>query len=459
MPVTKSLTNVTANAATNSATNAATHVVTHVVTHVATHTVMDPLTGESPTVQLAGESPRRPSIKLDRSVRGNAASLMVSPAPNFSGSRLITPERPVGQPFQALQYTSERSESVKVALFGLGRWGSHWLRKFADHPQAELVAVVDPCVDRLELAQQGLTDRAIATYTDWRKALEIPGLAAVAIITPASTHYEMIQTALQHNLHVLAEKPLTLETAKAIELCQLADQQQRQLVIDHTYLFNAAVQRGRCLVQQGQLGQLRYGYASRTHLGPVRHDVDALWDLAIHDIAIFNHWLNDVPVRVQAQGHQWLHLEPWETLKQSDLSHPSSPGLADLVWIKLTYASGFEAIVQLCWANPDKQRRLSLVGSEGSLVFDELAAFPLTLWQGQLCRQAGQFVPQNQQQQVIELEPIEPLQAVCDHFLSCVRHNQPSEISSGWLGAELVTILAALSQSLQAGGVPIAISH
>lgn len=401
------------------------------------------------TSQLTGQFTSQitsPPLSTGRSGLGSSYPT-VSPAP--SSSHLISTRPP--QIVQSLQ-VAERSTSVKIALFGLGRWGSHWLRKFSTHPEAELIAVVDPCAERLEAVagSQNSCDRSIATYTDWREALAMPGLEAVAIVTPASTHYEMIQTALQQNLHVLAEKPLTLEVGQAIELCQLAEQQQRQLVIDHTYLFNSAVQQGRSVVQQGQLGQLRYGYASRTHLGPVRQDVDALWDLAIHDIAIFNHWLNAAPVRVQAQGHQWLQLG-----RSSATEQPS--GLSDLVWIKLTYASGFEAIIHLCWANPDKQRRLSLVGSEGALVFDELAASPLTLLQGEFSRQAGQFIPQNQQQQAIELESVEPLQAVCDHFLRCVRQNQSSEISPGWLGAELVIILSALSESLQSGGIPVAV--
>jgi predicted dehydrogenase len=295
-----------------------------------------------------------------------------------------------------------------------------------------------------------LAQQQIAVMTDWQAALQLPDVEAVVIVTPAATHYSLIRAALSQGRHVLAEKPLTLDLAESLELCHLAAQHHRQLVIDHTYLFHPAVQRGRAMVQQGSLGELRYGYATRTHLGPIRQDVDVLWDLAIHDIAIFNHWLGAMPVAVQAHGVGWL---------QPSLSPvPFSQGLSDLVWMKLTYASGFEAFIHLCWSNPDKQRRLSLVGSRGTLVFDEMAVTPVTplmLLQGSLQQQSGQFIPADQVHQAIEIEAIEPLQAVCTHFLECVQQDQASQLSSGWVGAKLVQILAALTQSLHHGGCPV----
>jgi predicted dehydrogenase len=348
------------------------------------------------------------------------------------------------------QSTQDRRSAacpVNVAILGVGRWGTHLLRNFVQHPQAKVVAVVDACPQRLKaVSQQFQLDQAILTCNG-AEAMGCAGVEAVAIATPAATHYPLIRQALQAGLHVLAEKPLTLNPLDALELCCLAAQQQRQLVIDHTYLFHPAVSRGKAAVQQGKVGNLRYGYASRTHLGPVRSDVDALWDLAIHDIAIFNHWLGEVPIQVQAQGKVWL---------QASSEVPSFPqGLSDLVWLKLTYAGGFQAFIHLCWSNPDKQRRLCLVGSQGTLIFDELADAPLTLLQGELTQEQQRYVPSDPQRHVLSLETAEPLQQVCDHFLYCAQSNVTSNISSGWLGAELVQILVALTESLNQGGQPI----
>jgi predicted dehydrogenase len=332
-----------------------------------------------------------------------------------------------------------------VALFGGGRWGTHLLRNFLALTEAKVVAVVDPFEERLgQLAQQFSLDHALLT-TDWEAAMSAPGVEAVAIATPAATHYPLIKAALNQGLHVLAEKPLTLNPAESVELCHLAAAQNCQLVIDHTYLFHPAVQRGREAIQQQHLGNLRYGYANRTHLGPIRQDVDALWDLAIHDIAIFNCWLNETPIQVQAQGTVWLQpkADPTQFLN----------GLSDLVWVRLTYPSGFQSFIHLCWSNSDKQRRLCVAGDRGTLVFDELMLnAPLMLHQGSLQPLGQHFQPVDQQQEILDLSPAEPLREVCRHFLDCVQRNQPSEISSGWLGAALVEVLDALTRSLNQGG-------
>ena len=356
------------------------------------------------------------------------------------------------------------TNQIGIAVIGAGRWGVHLVRNFLEHPQARLVAVIDPDPERLAaLTQRFSFDDSMILATDWSALPPPPDLMAVAIATPATTHYSLITTALKQGYHVLAEKPLTLVLSESQELCRLAEAQQRQLVVDHTYLFHPAVQRGQAVVQAGQLGELRYGYAARTHLGPVRPDVDALWDLAIHDIAIFNHWLGENPTQVQAQGKIWL-----QTRSPNPAYFPE--GLADLVWVTLVYPSGFQAAVHLCWLNPDKQRRLGVVGSRGTLVFDELSPeATLTIQHGQLQPTAGKplsevepaptyYTPVEQRHEILSLEPGEPLQQVCTHFLDCVRDNSPSPISSGQVGTELVQVLNALTESLNQAGQPIHLS-
>ncbi len=360
---------------------------------------------------------------------------------------------------------------IKIAVVGVGRWGVHLLRNFQEHPQAKVVAVVDPKPERLvAVKQQYKLDDTVLLITEWQAIKQLADLDAVVIATPASTHYSLITDALHWGYHVLAEKPLTLDPKECWELCHLAQKQQRQLMVDHTYLFHPAVEQGQAIIQVGKLGHLRYGYASRTHLGPVRQDVDALWDLAIHDIAIFNTWLGEKPVSVQATGRVWLQERDEKVksqkskVKRNDFSIPPSPlssvclpqSLADLVWVTLTYPSGFQAYIHLCWLNPDKQRRLTVVGSRGSLIFDEMSATsPLTLLHGEFEVQGNQFIPVNQRQQVLEIETSEPLKRVCDRFIACVLNNTPCQVSSGWIGAELVQVLALLSESLNQGGKPV----
>jgi predicted dehydrogenase len=335
---------------------------------------------------------------------------------------------------------------IKLAIIGVGRWGVHLLRNFLAHPQVNVVAVVDPHLERLNTVKQQFSlDESILLTTEWEFIHNISELTAVAIATPATTHYHLIKDSLQHGYHVLAEKPLTLDPEECRELCQLAEYQKLILMVDHTYLFHPAVEKGQEVVQSGKLGDLRYGYATRTHLGPVRQDVDALWDLAIHDIAIFNTWLGMLPMQVQAQGTVWLQ---------------NNPDLADLVWVKLTYANNFQAHIHLCWLNPDKQRRLGVVGSKGTLIFDEMSpSSPLSLIHGEFEQQGNLFIPVNQNQEVLQIEKAEPLGKVCDRFISCVIENTPSLISSGWVGRELVEILTALTTSLNHNGSAIKITN
>jgi predicted dehydrogenase len=345
------------------------------------------------------------------------------------------------------------SQKLGIAIFGVGRWGVHLVRNFLQHPQAQVMAIADPSPDRLkDLSKRFTLGQSVVLTTDWKTAMTLPGVEAVAIATPATTHYHLIHNALEHQHHVLAEKPLTLDWQEAVDLCQLAETQQRQLVIDHTYLFHPAVRSGQQAIQQGLPGELRYGYASRTHLGPVRQDVDALWDLAIHDIAIFNYWLNATPVQVQAQGTVWL-----QARSPSQALFPN--GLSDVVWVKLIYPTGFQAHIHLCWLNPDKQRRLAVVGSKGTLIFDELAsAAPLIFQQGHLENLNQHYIPVDQHYQPLTTEAAEPLQQVCQHFLHCALNNSPSNLSSGWVGAQLVKILSALTQSINQNGTTVELS-
>lgn len=337
---------------------------------------------------------------------------------------------------------------TKIAILGVGRWGKHYVRNFLNHPDAEVVAIADPNPDALTTLcqQQSIPDSVLVTQ-NWQEVKKIENLEALIVVTPASTHYSLIEDALNTGYHVLAEKPLTLDADECVKLTELAKQQNRQLFIDHTYLFNSAVLKGKEVLNSGELGNLYYGYATRTHIGPVRQDVDALWDLAIHDLAIFNEWLGESPYQVAARGNIWLQKDKINSV------YPNSPGLADVVWATLYYPSGFTATLHFCWLNPDKQRRLCVVGSQGTLIFNEMSqSEPLTVQKGYLETQGDQFIPQGLDKQVISFEAKEPLKQVCDRFLETISTNQPYPPASGQKAAELVRILGCLTQSIEKQG-------
>ncbi|PPT07290.1 oxidoreductase Gfo/Idh/MocA family/transferase hexapeptide repeat protein [Geitlerinema sp. FC II] len=343
---------------------------------------------------------------------------------------------------------------VGIVVIGAGRWGNHLIRNVLEHPDAELVAVVDRDPERLAaVADKYQLDGRVILTTGWASVKPLPQVQAAIVATPATDHYETISQILDRGCHVLAEKPLTLDPQEAIALCRLAESKNLILSVDHTYLFNPAVERGAEVVNSGALGQLRYGYAARTHLGPVRRDVDVLWDLVIHDIAIFNRWLGESPTQVSATGEVWL--QPTAEAAPRDLF---PEGLADVAWATLTYPSGFRAQIHLCWCNPDKQRRLAVTGSQGTLVFDELSPSPLTLYRGHLDRtEAGDWNPSAVEPEAIATPAAEPLRRVFEGFLESVRSQQPCDRSSGWVGVELVKVLRGLTESSSQGGVPVSI--
>ena len=408
---------------------------------------------------------------------------------------------------------------IGIAVLGAGRWGVNLIRNFIEHPNSQVLAVIDPNQDSLAAVQKQFNlDDSVILAADLSQLQGLPGLDAVAIATPASTHYTLAAAALRQGYHVLVEKPLALNLSEAIELCQLAEKQQRQLFVDHTYLFHPAVDRGQIVIQQHQLGKLRYGYAQRTHFEPVRHDVDALWDLAVHDIAIFNTWLGQSPIQVKAIGtvfpkaegssatdsvtdvteegssatdsvtdgteegrrkkeeginQEAVAAEIENQFAPSRMTANHSEGLADLVWVTLTYPDGFQAFIHLCWLNPDKQRRLTVVGSLGTLIFDEMSPeTPLILQRGNhncsgeednyfesaLAKPSKRIAPQPtslRHREVLNLESAEPLRRVCDRFLNCVHTNTPCPTSSGLASVELIRILSTLSKSLELGGQPL----
>jgi predicted dehydrogenase len=338
-----------------------------------------------------------------------------------------------------------------IAVFGAGRWGTHMIRNIHQHPNLRLVAIADPDSNQLARAARIIDfDETVVLTQNWEKALQLPQIEAVVVVTPAQTHAQLIRAALHHQYHVLTEKPLALTASEAIDLCHLAEQQQRHLMIDHTYLFHPAVEAGYAYLRQIGLDTIRYGYSARTHMGPIRQDVDALWDLAIHDISIFNYWLGEAPALVQAQGSSWLR-----PVSQESFSVPRS----DVVWVRLAYSSGVHTWIHLCWANSDKQRRVGLVTQRGTLIFDELQAdMPLVFQHGKIQSERSQFEPIYGHQEAIAVADDEPLKRLCDRFWQTIQQSCATAPSLGWEGVRLVQILEALSTSLAQGGIPIPLS-
>ena len=246
---------------------------------------------------------------------------------------------------------------------------------------------------------------------------------------------------------MLCEKPLTTRAADASPLIDLADEAGLVLMTGHTFLFNAAVVRMRELLRSNAAGDLYYLYARRTNLGPIRGDVNALWDLACHDVAIFNHLLDSVPHWVSATGHRVLGT-PRE----------------DVGFVALKYPGGVMAHIHVSWADPNKVREIVAVGSEQRVVFNDVdAAEPVRIFDRGVSptRESAGYgdlsvIVRDGDIVSPRIDMIEPLRTQALHFVDCVVAGEPG-LSDGRFGRDVVTVMEAIDLSLQANGGPMSL--
>src|SRR3984893_16415233 len=233
---------------------------------------------------------------------------------------------------------------LRIAVVGWGYWGRNYVRILSELLESRLVAICDGRPDRLR--EVGGRFPGVQLTTDIEDIASDPEIDAVVVCTEATTHYDVTRRILSSGKHVLVEKPLTTTTADAQELITLAESKSTVLMVGHTFVFNAGIQKVKEYVQSGQ-GRVYYLYSRRTNLGPIRRDVNALWDLATHDIAIFNHFLGQEPVWVSAVGARVLH-----NCRE------------DVGFITLGYGGNVLGHIHVSWADPNKSREIVVVCSD-----------------------------------------------------------------------------------------------
>jgi predicted dehydrogenase len=336
---------------------------------------------------------------------------------------------------------------LRIAVVGCGYWGMNYVRIFNELLEARLVAICDERSDRLN--EIGWRFPGVDLTTDIESVASHPEIDAVVVCTEATTHYDVTRRLLSSGKHVLVEKPLTTTSADAEELMALAESKSAVLMVGHTFVFNAGIQKVKEYVQAGQ-GRVYYLYARRTNLGPIRHDVNALWDLAPHDIAIFNYLLDSVPEWVSAVGGKVLR----------NCRH-------DVGFISLGYPGNIIGHIHVSWADPDKAREVVIVRSDKRIVFNDLngieqvrvfekgistlEAEPLNYGESRFEIRDGDIISPR-------IKPTEPLKNQCRHFLECVRLGQ-RPVSSGAEGRDVVRVLEAVNRSIESKGQQIEVER
>jgi predicted dehydrogenase len=339
------------------------------------------------------------------------------------------------------------NDLVRVALIGFGHWGPNYARILAGTlPGARLVACADPSAGRLAAFERQYP--AARAYADYRRLLSDGDVDAVIIATPTSTHREVAEQCLKAGIHVLVEKPLASTTADAEAIVATARDYGRTLMVGHTFLFNPAVRAIKSYIEQGLLGEIRYMYFQRTGLGPIRQDVNALWDLAPHDLSMVRYWLGSDPIDIIARGQAYL-----------------KPDTEDVVFVTLTYPEQVLASVHVSWLDPVKVRRVTVVGDRKMVVFDDThATEKLRIYdRGADYQPRGggfaEFIAAVRDGDIVipRLEPLEPLREELAHFVNCVKTNE-TPLTSGEDGLAIVRVLETAERILR-GGPEARVAH
>jgi predicted dehydrogenase len=335
-------------------------------------------------------------------------------------------------------------DPVALAVIGAGGWGRNLIRNFSRTPGARLHQICD----RDERAHAWLAEHypGVRAVRDCEAVLADPAISAVAIATPGPTHYELTRRALLAGKDVFVEKPFVLSVTHARELIELAERAGRILMVGHLMEYHPVVIRLREIIASGELGEIHYIHTQRLNLGTVRDDENALWSFAPHDVSSILYMLGRDPTDVSARGQCCIR-----------------PGIEDVVFMSMSFAGAIMAHVHVSWLEPDKVRRMTIVGSRRMAVFDDLdpreklriydKGAKLAMDYDNFAEYVGlRFGDIN----VPYIKASEPLQAECQHFIDCV-HTRRQPLSDGHDGLRVVRVLEAAARSLARNGAPVTV--
>ena len=336
---------------------------------------------------------------------------------------------------------------LKVGVIGCGYWGPNLIRNFTQLSRSEVVRVADLDEARLKYIK-GLYPFT-ETTTDYRDIITDPEIDLVAVATPVHTHHKFASEALCAKKHVFVEKPITASSKDAENLIHLAEQYQRKLMVGHTFIYTAAVRKMKEIIDSGELGEIYYINSQRLNLGLFQQDINVIWDLAPHDISIVLYLLDHKPQEVSAIGTSHINM-----------------AIEDVAVLTMKFANGLIAFIQTSWLDPDKIRKMTVVGSKKMMVFDDVQPTEKiriydkgvevpkhydTYAEFHYSYKYGDIV-------IPKIDGGEPLRTELDHFIDCIK-NDEKPISCGNAGLHVVQILEAAEESLKNENKPVFIDN
>ncbi len=306
---------------------------------------------------------------------------------------------------------------INIAQIGVGYWGPNLLRNLVANGNCEVKTVVDLSKERRAFVK-GLYP-SIDVKNDVKSVLEDDTIDAVIIATPVTSHYDLAIKALQAGKHILVEKPMATTVGQVQNIGEAAKEKGLVAMAGHTFLYNAAVRYVKTLIDSGELGDIRYIYSQRLNLGRIRNDVDALWNLAPHDVSIIQYWLDDPePVTVSRRGMAYIQ-----------------EGIEDVVFLSIIYPAGVLANIHVSWLDPHKIRNMTIVGSKKMVVYDDIAENKIAIYDKGIDRMAVlgenmdfdkpndfQFNHRSGDVVLPKIAWQEPLKVEIAHFIDCIQN-------------------------------------
>lgn len=337
------------------------------------------------------------------------------------------------------------SEKITIGQIGCGYWGPNVLRNFSAQPGCWVKYVAEINPERQAYVRANFPRSQVVSQLD--ALLSDSEVDAVVVATPAASHHALAKQVLESGKHVFVEKPLATSTEQADELVNLAAASGKTLMVGHTFLYNAAVRYAKKLLADESLGQLYYIYSQRLNLGQVRSDVNAWWNLAPHDVSILMYLMNDErPVSVSAVGVSYIQ-----------------PGIEDVVFATLKWASGVTGHIHVSWLDPGKIRKMTLVGSRKMVVYDDVSDDKIKVYDKGVDRvpkigermdydQSGDYQLIHRTGDILlpKIAFQEPLKTEAAHFLQCLRDGQ-QPLTGPQHARDVVAVLEATQTALKSG--------
>lgn len=333
-------------------------------------------------------------------------------------------------------------DCLTVAVVGAGYWGKNLVRNFATAQRCRLKYVCD--LNEELLSRQKKNFPFIETTKNVDDVLGDGEIDAVVVATEAENHFELAKKVLEAGKCAYVEKPLTLKSANSRILIELAKEKGLKLMVGHLLVYHPGVNYVKELIDSGQIGEPYYMYTQRVNLGIVRQTENAWWSLAPHDISVICYLFDSEPVSVAAHGQCYLQ-----------------EGIEDVVFATITFADGKVAHIHCSWLDPHKIRKMTVVGSENMVTFDDMEATEkIRIYD----KGAAKGLDANTYAEIISLRfgdivmpripGGEPLALECRHFTDCVLDDKPVR-SDGASGLQVVRILEAGQKSLENNGEAI----